>query len=99
MICTDEIIFNQNPHRWRLFSGPGGIRTLDLFGAMDKQVGEKGKKAVFTSKMYQNHHTTRCAPCQLFEHICTRIVHAVYPICIGMKQGEQVQVQFRVGKV
>jgi hypothetical protein len=29
------------------FCGPEGIRTLDLFSAIDEQVGEKGKKAVY----------------------------------------------------
>jgi hypothetical protein len=35
------------PHWWRYSSGPGGIRTLDLFSAINKQVGEKGKNAVY----------------------------------------------------
>jgi hypothetical protein len=30
-----------------IFCGPGGIRTLDLLSAIDKQVGENGKKAVY----------------------------------------------------
>ena len=29
------------------FGRPDGIRTIDLFSAMDKMVGEKGKKAVY----------------------------------------------------
>jgi hypothetical protein len=29
------------------YSGPGGIRTRDLFSAIDKKAGENGKKAVF----------------------------------------------------
>jgi hypothetical protein len=29
------------------FGRPGGIRTLDLFSAIDEQVGEKGEKAVY----------------------------------------------------
>ena len=29
------------------FSGPGGIRTRGLFSAIEEQVGEKGKKAVY----------------------------------------------------
>jgi hypothetical protein len=28
-------------------SGPGGIRALALFSAIDEQVGEKGEKAVY----------------------------------------------------
>ena len=27
--------------------GPGGIRTRGLFSAIDEQIGEKGKKAVY----------------------------------------------------
>jgi hypothetical protein len=27
-------------------SGPGGIRTLDVFSAIEEQVGEKGENAV-----------------------------------------------------
>jgi len=29
------------------FCGPGGIRTLDLFSAIDEQVGEKEEKNVY----------------------------------------------------
>jgi hypothetical protein len=29
------------------FSGPGGIRTRDFFSAIEEQVGEEGKKAVY----------------------------------------------------
>jgi hypothetical protein len=39
------------------FCGPGGIRTLDLFSAIDEQVGEKGEKLSITYNLCQNHHT------------------------------------------
>jgi hypothetical protein len=32
---------------WAYSSGPGGIRTLGLFSAIEEQVGEKGEKAVY----------------------------------------------------
>src|SRR4030042_4716524 len=68
-----------------------------FFSAIDKQVGEKGKKPSITSKMSQNYHTTRCSPCMLFQHICTRIVHAVYPICVVMKQGKAIRSPVQIG--
>jgi hypothetical protein len=40
-------INKENPHIWGFVSGPGGIRTRDFFSAIDKQVGEKGEKAVY----------------------------------------------------
>jgi hypothetical protein len=66
----------ENPRRWRYFSGPGGIRTLDLFSAMDKQVGEKGKKDVYyvyfvPKSAYNLLHSLHCL---LFKHICSQIV-------------------------
>jgi hypothetical protein len=67
---------------------PGGTRTRDLVSAIDEQLGEKGKKPSITSILFQKHHTTRYAPCLLFQHICTRIVHAVYTIFIVIKQGK-----------
>jgi hypothetical protein len=36
-----------NPPQVGESSGPGGTRTRGFFSAMDKQVGEKGKKAVY----------------------------------------------------
>jgi hypothetical protein len=38
-----------------------------------------GKKLSITFIMFQNHHTTRCAPCLLLLHICTRIVPELCP--------------------
>jgi hypothetical protein len=35
------------PGEWGYSSGPGGIRTLDFFSAIEEQVGEKGEKAVY----------------------------------------------------
>jgi hypothetical protein len=39
--------YNQKKHIWEYFNGPGGIRTRGLFGAIEEQVGEKGKKTVY----------------------------------------------------
>ena len=41
-----------------------------------KIYGKRVKMPFMTSIIAQNHHTTRCAPCMLFQHICTRIVPA-----------------------
>jgi hypothetical protein len=56
-------------------------QIIDLFSAIDKQVREKPS---ITSILFQTHHTVLA---YLYPN-CSRIVHAVYPICIGMKQGK-----------
>ena len=35
--------------------------------------------ASITSNLSQNNHTTRCAPCLLFQHICSQIVPELFP--------------------
>jgi hypothetical protein len=40
-------MLKQNPPQVGEFSGPGGIRTRDFFSAIDEQLGEKCKKAVY----------------------------------------------------
>jgi hypothetical protein len=60
--------------------------------------GKSGKLLSITSNIAQNHHTTRCSPCVLFQHICTRIVPEGYS---SMKQGKMTRssVQRRENKV
>jgi hypothetical protein len=55
--------------------------------------GKRGKKASITSTMCQNHHTVLA---YLFPN-CSRIVPAVYPICIGMKQGKAIRSPVQMG--
>jgi len=40
-------MLNKIPTQAGNSSVPGGIRTLDLFSAIDEQVREKGKKGVY----------------------------------------------------
>src|SRR4030042_4471996 len=77
------------------FCGPEGIRTLDLFSAIDEQVGEKGEKAVYyvyfvPKSPYNSLRSLHAVTAYLYPN-CSRIVHAVYPICIGMKQGKAIR--------
>jgi hypothetical protein len=58
-----------------------GIRTLDLFSAIDKMVGEKEKKASIASRKSYYHHTVLSTFVPELFPICA-------PICIGMKQGK-----------
>jgi hypothetical protein len=71
---------------------PGRIRTCDFFSAIDEQVGEKGEKAVYyvyfvPKSPYNSLRSLHAVSAYLYPN-CSRIVHAVYPICIGMKQGK-----------
>jgi hypothetical protein len=60
------------------FCGPGGIRTRVFFSAIDEQVGEKEKKAVYY--VYYVPKSPYCASISVPE---------LFPICIDMKQGRR----------
>jgi hypothetical protein len=62
-------------------SGPGGIRTRGFFSAIDEQVGEKGKKAV-----YYVYYVPKSPYC--YSISVPELFPNCAPICIGMKQGK-----------
>ena len=56
-------------------------RTRDLFSAIYKNAGGNRKNSSLLRLISPKIKT-------LFQHISTRIVPAIYPICIGMKRGK-----------
>jgi hypothetical protein len=63
------------------FCGPGGIRTRGLFSAIEEQVREKGKKAVYY---------VYCVPKSPY---CASVsVPKLFPNCTrSMKQGKEIR--------
>ena len=74
-----------------VIGGPGLTRTRVFLSAIDEQVGEKGKKAVYYVYFIPKSSYNSLRSLHAVAHICTRIVQAVYPIGIGMKQGKAAQ--------
>jgi hypothetical protein len=75
-------MLNKNPPQVGESSGPGGIRTLDFFSAIDIMAGVKGKKAVYY--VYFVPKSPYCSSISIPE-----LFPNCAPICIGMKQGRR----------
>ena len=96
------VTITKKTHIWEYFNGPGGTRTSVFFSAIDEQVGEKCKKVVYyvyfvPKSPYNSLRSLQAVTAYLFSN-CSRIVRAVYPICIGMKQGKVIRSPIRRGK-
>ena len=69
------------------FCGPGGIRTRGLFSAIEEQVGEKGKKAV-----YYVYYVPKSPYCDSIS------VPKLFPNCTrSMKQGKAIRKPVQMG--